>query len=85
MKRGIFWSVFFTVFLRLQIYKAIAAIFWESASYVLQITFKMERESNENKSSVFSLFFKPKVPKCHACVLIATNCFFDFIKGKLLD
>ena len=27
-------SVFFTVFLRLQIYEAIAAIFWQSASYV---------------------------------------------------
>ena len=27
MKRGIFWSVFFTNFLRLQIYTAIAAIF----------------------------------------------------------
>ena len=34
MKRRIFWSVFFTVFL-LQVYEAIAAIFWQSASYVL--------------------------------------------------
>ena len=34
MKRRIFWSVFFTVFLRLQIYEAIAAIFWQFASYV---------------------------------------------------
>ena len=30
-----FWSVFFTLFLRLQIYEAIAAIFWQSAIYVL--------------------------------------------------
>ena len=34
MKRRIFWSVFFIVSLRLQIYEAIAAIFWQSASYV---------------------------------------------------
>ena len=34
MKRRIFWSVFFTVFLRLQIYEAIAAIFWLSSSNV---------------------------------------------------
>ena len=33
MKR-VFLSVFFTVFLRLQIYESIAAIFWQSASYV---------------------------------------------------
>ena len=33
MKRRIFWSVF-TIFLSLQIYDAIAAIFWKSASYV---------------------------------------------------
>ena len=32
----IFWSVYFTIFLRLQIYKSIAAIFWQSASYVMQ-------------------------------------------------
>ena len=35
MKRLIFWSVCLTVFLRLQIYEAIVAIFWQSASYVL--------------------------------------------------
>ena len=34
MKRRIFVSVFFAVFLGLQIYEAIAAIFWQSASYV---------------------------------------------------
>ena len=33
MKRR-FFLVFFTVFLRLQIYEAIAAIIWQSASYV---------------------------------------------------
>ena len=33
MKTVIFWSVFVTFF-RLQIYAAIAAIFWQSASYV---------------------------------------------------
>ena len=35
MKRGIFLVCFFTVFLSLQIYAAIAAIFWQSASYVI--------------------------------------------------
>ena len=35
MKRRVFWSVFFTVFFRLPIYESIAAIFWQSASYVL--------------------------------------------------
>ena len=36
MKRRIFWTVVFTViFLRLQIYEAIAAIFWQSDSYAL--------------------------------------------------
>ena len=34
MKSRIFWFVFCTVFLRVQIYEAIAAIFWRSASYV---------------------------------------------------
>ena len=34
MKRRIFWSVFFTVFFKLPIYESIAAIFWQSASYV---------------------------------------------------
>ena len=33
-KDEIFWSVFFTVFFRLPIYESIAAIFWQSASYV---------------------------------------------------
>ena len=33
-KTEFFWSVCFTVFFRLQIYEAIAAIFWQSASYV---------------------------------------------------
>ena len=34
MKRQFFWSVFFYVFVRRQIYDAIAAIFWQSASNV---------------------------------------------------
>ena len=33
-KDKFFWSVFFTVFFRLPIYESIAAIFWQSASYV---------------------------------------------------
>ena len=37
MKRRIFFVRLFYCFLRLQIYKAVAAIFWQSASYVLQI------------------------------------------------
>ena len=37
MKRRIFWSVFFTVFFKLPIYESIAAIFWQSASYVWYI------------------------------------------------
>ena len=36
-KDKFFWSVFFTVFFRLPIYESIAAIFWQSASYVLII------------------------------------------------
>ena len=35
MKRRIFLVFFFTVFFRLQIYEAIAAVFWQSASYAL--------------------------------------------------
>ena len=34
MKRRIFWSVFFIVFLKVLIYETIASIFWQSASYV---------------------------------------------------
>ena len=34
MKRRVFWSVFFNVFSRLPIYESIAAIFWQSASYL---------------------------------------------------
>ena len=41
MMRRVFLSVFFTSFFRLQVYKAIAAIFWQSASYV---TFKCTLE-----------------------------------------
>ena len=37
MKRRFFWSVFFTVFLKLHIYNAIAPIFWQSASYVFNL------------------------------------------------
>ena len=33
-KDEFFWSVFFTVFFRLPVYKSISAIFWQSASYV---------------------------------------------------
>ena len=33
-KTNFFWSVFFTVFFRLSSYESIAAIFWQSASYV---------------------------------------------------
>ena len=36
-KDELFWSVFFTVFFRLPIYEPNAAIFWESASYVLKM------------------------------------------------
>ena len=39
MKRRIFLFFVFTVFLRLQIYEAIAAIFWQSASYVAMFYF----------------------------------------------
>ena len=39
MKRRIFWSAFFTLFLRLQIYEAIAATFWQAASYVQLLMF----------------------------------------------
>ena len=35
MNTKFFRSVSHTIFLRLQVYKAIAAIFWQSASYVL--------------------------------------------------
>ena len=36
MKRQIFWSVFLLIFfLRLQMYEAIEAVFWQSPSYVL--------------------------------------------------
>ena len=35
MERLIFWSVFFECFLRLQVYRAIAAIFGQSACYGL--------------------------------------------------
>ena len=34
LMKNLFSFVFFTNFLRLQIYKAIAAIFWQSANYV---------------------------------------------------
>ena len=40
MKRR-FLAAFLTVFLRLQIYKAIAGIFWQSASYVKLRGFSM--------------------------------------------
>ena len=41
MKDEFFWSVFFTVFFRLPIYESIAAIFWQSASYVLKFVIKI--------------------------------------------
>ena len=34
-EKTIFLICFFTVFFRMQIYEAIAAIFWQSASYVV--------------------------------------------------
>ena len=38
MKRiGFFFGLFLTFFLRLQIYEAIAAIFWQFTGYVLKI------------------------------------------------
>ena len=37
MKRRIFWSVFFYRLFRLQIYEAIAAIFWQSDRYVFKL------------------------------------------------
>ena len=39
MERRIFRSVSFTVFLRLQIYEAFAAIFRQSAGYVIKFLF----------------------------------------------
>ena len=36
----LFWSVFLTFFLRLQIYEVIAAIFWQRASYVCNLMTK---------------------------------------------
>ena len=45
MKRRFFWSVFLLFFLRLQIYKTVAAFFCQSASYVVKnyITFLHSR------------------------------------------
>ena len=51
MKRRIFWSVFFSVFSRLQTYEAIAAVFWQSASYVI----KHVNQRNVTKSYVYLL------------------------------
>ena len=42
MKRRIFWSVFFIVFFRRPIYESIAAIFWQSASYVFDIFYSFD-------------------------------------------
>ena len=57
MKRRIFWSVFFTVFVRLQIYEAIAAIFWQSASYVI---FVDDHPFNINRTATsLCLRYKP--------------------------
>ena len=35
-EKSIFWAVFFTEFLALQLYEAIVAILWQSASYVIR-------------------------------------------------
>ena len=46
MKRRIFWSVFFTVFFRLPICESIAAIFWQSASYVSFIIVELSQQES---------------------------------------
>ena len=46
MKDDFFWSVFFTVFFRLPIYESIAAIFWQSASYVCMFTQKYSQKGH---------------------------------------
>ena len=55
-KDKFFWSVIFSVFFRLQIYEAIAAIFWQSASYVwiLLVFITLAR----TKSISFGIFLK---------------------------
>ena len=57
MKRRIFLVCLFTVFLRLQIYEVIAAIFWQSASYVCFFT------PSRLKFVVFTHFLKTGILK----------------------
>ena len=49
MKRRIFWYVFYCFF-RLPIYESIAAIFWQSASYVI-IFYKFKLKNCAQKST----------------------------------
>ena len=56
MKRRIFWSVFFTVFFRLPIYESIAAIFWQSASYVINFIGVIFEARNETREKIWSDF-----------------------------
>ena len=68
MKRRIFFgSVFFIVFLRLQIYEAIAAIFWQSARYVVYFALVAV-----NYYRFFALWLLKKLKFClHRSFLIA--------------
>ena len=55
MKRLCFFflAVFLTFFLRLPIYEAIAAIFWQFASYVLQLLVAFQRVLVEARVSFY--------------------------------
>ena len=47
MKRRIFWVRLIYCFFRLQIYEATAAIFWQSASYVVAPDQQTDLESSQ--------------------------------------
>ena len=76
MKRiSFFLGCLFTVFLRLQIYKAIAAIFWQFASYVfLFFLFKSQCASSASTAAIFRQF-------------AGNDCHFDYrhILPKILN
>ena len=82
-EKTFFWSAFFTVFFsRLPIYESIAAIFWQSASYVLSFLLFMDWILYLNG------FFNPFIVHYRPCILLEPNFSLspeDFVHMRYFD
>ena len=74
-EKNFFWSVFPSAFLRLQIYEAVAVIFWQSASYVFIFWLSLRVDKFNIFCQQFQVTFSVFYLKYHGCYDVVENLF----------